>query len=321
MERLKGLDNMAKVDLFNLEDFNLPKNIKGEKFYKILEWLQVCQEFKDYLDTEYNGIVYLEDFKKNDFRLFSNFVDYALSGICKGMLNAGSTLKHKVISNPIYTRDLIWGNLKDYLLDSSPEKAETSEIVMKFLNSFALKHELENPYSMEEVKKLVNYKETMSKNAAWELLKEGDEYQKRLLNGSTISDEIDIILSKSNVSFVFPKAEVDILNKKEKTFDDFYFLYDVNGDGSLFSLLPNTHQIRREFLALELGISSLRTTCDTDWNAPSNNPKSLTSRYPYLVDMVVNLEDEANIIKRYVNPNAKINKTKRLVGANSKITE
>lgn len=308
MERLKGLDNMGNVDLPNLENFDLPENIKGKNFYKLLEWLQVCQEFKKYLDTEYNNTFNVDDFKKNDFRLFNNFVDYALRGVCSGLLNAGSTLKHKFISNSVYTRDLVWNNLKDYLLDTTPEKNETSEAVLKFLNYFTLKHKVENPYSMEDAKRMITYKERMSKETAWTLLKEGDEYKKRLLNGSTISNEIDTILSKHNVFFVFPKGDVDVANKKEKTFDDFYFLYDVSGDKSLFSVVTNTHQIKREFLALQLGVSALQTTCGIDWNVPPNDPRSLTARYPYLVDVVVNLEDEANVIKRCVNPHAKINK-------------
>lgn len=303
----------------NIENVELSKNIKGDKLYKLLEWLQVCQEFKKYLDDDSNYIFEVDGFKENNLRLFNTFVDYALRGVCIGLLGSNSSKKYKFINKPDYAIELIWDNLKKYLMDDTNEKCEMSGVVLNFLDDFALRNNVKNPYDMEDANKMMTYKERMSKEAAWELLKEGDEYKKRLLNGSTISDEIDSILDKYHVSLIFTNGGIE--DKDVESFDDIYFLYDVDGKKSHFSLLTNKQQLKKDFLTLQLGISSLQSTGNTSWNNPSSNPKSLVSKYPYLVDVVVNLEEDANVIKRYVNPNAKINKTKKLVSSNNKITE
>lgn len=310
---------MSYLEGLNIENVVLPKDIRGDKFYKLLEWLQVCQEFKKYLCTSADYIFGADDFKETNFRLFSDFVDYAMSGVCTGLLGSNSSKKYKFINKPNHAIELVWDNLKNYLLDDTKEKTEMSQVVLGFLDDFAVRNNVQNPYNMTDAQKMMTYKERMSKESAWELLKEGDEYKKRLINGSTISDEIDAILGKYDISLVF--TNYGVKDSDIKTFDDIYFLYDVDGEKKHFSLLTNRQQLKKDFLTLQLGISSLQsTTGNTSWNAPSSNPSSLVSQYPYLVDVVVNLEDEANMIKRCVNPNAKINKTKRLVDSSTKIT-
>lgn len=285
-----------------MENINLPGNLSGEQFYKLLEWCHVSKELKEYLDLTCLKGDY--DSYKRKKELFGEFVDYAVSDIGNGLLESIDDIHTvNIITKPKYTMDLVWDNLKSYLLDDHVNNKEMSKAVLDFFDYFTYQHCIDNPYNEQSVSELYLNKDRDTVENAWEMLKSGNKYQTKLLNGSSLSDELDHIFENHNICLAFSYVD----EKQIKGIDDVYFLYDIDGNRRHFSLLEDTTKLQEDLLALSLGYTSIKDKMPVKIESSSNDC-SLTKMNPFLINIVTNLNDESNKVRKMVNPYAKITK-------------
>lgn len=281
-----------------MDNLNWPLGFRGEDFYKILEWSFIGQEVNKYLDDKY---AYYFPGRKPEARIFDDFIGYALKDVSLNALNKVVLRKLKLTYNPKHTMETIWENLGDCLLDDNVDTKLMPQVVLKFLDNFALNNGIENPYSMEEITKISEAREKRGRVEAWEIMKAGSVYQKRLTDGSSVSDEIDAILEKHHITLVLSNTS------EVKSIEDVDFVCKVNGDEpNSFAFLQDKSHITNDFLALRAGIATASLVGPIHTESTKKDSDSFVASEPRLVDVVMNLGSQLNGLKRKVNKKAKI---------------
>ena len=283
-----------------MDNLTWPLGIKGDDFYKVLEWSFISHQIDEYLKEKFE---YFPLGREPEDKLFGEFIAYALKDVSLNALNRNAIHKLNVNCEPKDIIDTVWNKLGDCVLDDTVDTTIMPRVVLQFLDTYALNHDIVNTYNIESLSKIKQDREKRSRDEAWQIVIRGSEYQKRLMKGSSVSDEIDSILRQYNITMVLPNVS------EVNNIDDIDFLYQINDDEPKnFVFLQDKTHINNEFLALMIGYSSASIGGSVKIESDKKDPSTFVSGAPYLVPVVMNLKPQVNEVKRKINKNAKITK-------------
>ena len=276
---------------------------KLERLYSGLEWYCIGNEMKDYLyNVAFMGTTY--EWRNKRREMFDAFIAFATGNNNVDYLNNETNSEIKVIqNNPDDVMRLVFGNLKNYILQGEEDREEMGNGILEFLNYYAVKNNIVNPYNEASIREIEESKIRTSRQKAWALMINSSKMQKRLQNGSTLTEEIDGLLDKYNIKIVVPKyvsakdvrdlSQVTFLKRKEDNPNEYIEIID-----------EEKSELNDDMISLHIASSSLNLSYNVVKLA-NDSSLSLTTTNPYLLVTVKNMKEEAENVKRLCFPSNK----------------
>lgn len=276
----------------------MAKNNKNklENLYSGLEWYFVGSEMKDYLSTTaFMGTTY--EWRNKRCNMFDSFIGFATGNDNVNYLTNSQNNTMEIIQNdPDYTIELIFNNLRNYILSGKVDAKEMGISVLEFLDYYAAKKNVINPYDEASILEIEESKMKASRQEAWDLMINSSKIQRNLKEGSTVSEEIDNILDKYNIKIVVPKY---VRARDVKDFSQVTFLKrkEENPNEYLEIDKEEKSKLKKDMISLHIAATSLKLSFSIVKLA-NDSHLSLVTTNPYLLTTVKNMEEEAENVKK-----------------------
>lgn len=277
-------------------ELNSYREIDSKDLFKVLEWSLISQEINNYLNTKY---VFYPAGREAEAKVFNEFIGYALRDVDLKMLDQRVLQRCNVTSAPKNVLETVWENLGDCIIDEKVDTSLMTNVVLNFLNDYAYRNSMINPYDMVSVTNIRKTREKKSREEAWGIMQRGAIFQKALMAGTALDTVLDSILEHHNITLA--KANKDVV----ETIEDIDFMHKVEEEGepARFEPLLDKRSLNNDLLSLRFAMTSLPMGFEVNRDNTTKPAESLSKSEPRIFDVVMNLD--VVHVKKLVNPHAK----------------